>query len=256
MSIIFIFFFCLLAQVCRIIRAADPQEPGAVTALYRGAKAFVGDNWVYGDVVHEFELFDDALGSARKWLACGIAPHFVDGQLVVLAVLDERFLSASAASATRSTPQGTAETQKQLPPASSGGGGQDVRKPRLLVVAPEGRRACRVLREDELSVRGFKHCRYSDFRLGHLPAEDRYLIACPNDLIFASKRTLTHRVKWLLEKKFFVEALRLVRELPAGEPYNGPSELNVSLEYINHLLTGAKNVLVYTIKIHTESILF
>lgn len=219
--------------MCRIIRAADPQEPGAVTALYRGARAFVGDNWVYGDVVQEFELFDDgqlACGSARKWVACGLAPHFVDGQYVVLAVLDERFLAA--------TP-GAVEAQQLA--------GQDVRKPRLLVVAPEGRRTCRVLREDVLSVRGFKHCKHSDFQLGHLPAEQRFLIACPGDLIFASKRTLTHRVEWFLSKNFFDEALRLVRTIPAGESYSGPSELRLSLKYIDHLLTGVYHLFLQLI---------
>lgn len=142
------------------------------------------------------------------YFICGICP-FDASQLVILAYMRERDADGAA-----------------LPP-------------RMYVFQADDAKHVEVY-SDTLSLRSYRDFGCGDYKLECLLDENRFIIACPKDVIVANMYDEDDRIEWLVNHARFEEAIELVTSKQRLLQRN--SLLAVGRKYVDHLLKGEEYV--------------
>ncbi|XP_074600039.1 vacuolar protein sorting-associated protein 41 homolog isoform X4 [Brevipalpus obovatus] len=85
---------------------------------------------------------------------------------------------------------------------------------------------------DLLSLRTSKDQKNENFTLEYLASDGIYFIVCPKDLIMATPKEDDERISWLIDRKYFDEALDLVKRTRSCRNH---TTLSVGKAFLNYL---------------------
>jgi len=154
-----------------------------------------------------------------EFYICGLAAY--NENLVVLAYFEEDDYNSS-------NEEGRPNGAEGKPKAE---------RPELRIIS----RTNQIISEDMLPIRGYENYKANDYRLDSVinNVESMFYITSPKDIVVAMPRTVDDRIKWMMARKRFKEAL----ELAEGhkDDLKKHSVHDVGERYLKHILLEDKN---------------
>jgi len=153
-----------------------------------------------------------------EFYICGLAAY--NENLVVLAYFEENDYSSN---------------EEEHPNAM--GARRKAERPELRIIS----RTNQIISEDMLPIRGYENYKATDYRLDSVTnkVESMFYITSPKDIVVAMPRTVDDRIKWMMTRNRFKEALELAEM--HREDLKKHSVHDVGERYLKHILLEDKD---------------
>lgn len=157
---------------------------------------------------------------------CGIAP--LDTNAIVVLTSSSPLTDSQSSSTididTNNCPREEDEKAKENPESNH---------PSLIIIE-SAHDEYEEISNDSLFPRGYRNYKHSDYSLEYLSEDGIYFVVCPKDLIIAKPKEDDERLTWLIEHKFFDQALDLVKK---GKNIRQHNQLSIGKAYLAFLFS-------------------